>query len=354
MLTTGRLRGRFRVGVFGMTAAATMLYLSGSAGAADECGEPPPTADVTYQAEIHGTARLLYGVLGRSQFRGAAEHSTKDIFSKYPNADRARTNAAVLYYFCKLVFNDTTMSTQEKLKALSELKTLLDGSASSSQSDAARQRLVSTSEQLRRDESPSEQDWREVRSAMASLASSSIAIGPVYLPSAKLQRLQANGADLSRANLSVARLDGASLESANFENAQLEMAVFDRARLRGANFENAFLAGAGFNNADLESANLSEANLLAASMKNSSLITANLRGADLTAADLRAVDFTGANLEGAVIRRCNLRGAKLSYFRGQIDAKDLVTCCIDSTTRLPASFPRTAVPARACSTPWVE
>jgi hypothetical protein len=92
--------------------------------AADEikCGEVPLIADESLKAEIEGKARLLSRYLGDAALSGQIETSRKDIFAKYPNAQKARADAALEYQMCEYLKQDKTLSPLEKFKMLRDMK----------------------------------------------------------------------------------------------------------------------------------------------------------------------------------------------------------------------------------------
>ncbi len=90
-----------------------IIALSQSVQALD-CGDVPPVADEDLKGEIEGKAQFLSRFLGDSELSGNLETARSDIFSKYPNADAARTNAYFLYVMCESIFSDYSMSEEEK------------------------------------------------------------------------------------------------------------------------------------------------------------------------------------------------------------------------------------------------
>lgn len=94
------------------------------AAAHEICGDPPPAQfrvrnDETLKGEIEGKAQLLTKFVGDAQLGGKVETSQKEIFAKYPDADRARTDTYFAYMFCVLLFSpDNPQSFEEKQRAL--------------------------------------------------------------------------------------------------------------------------------------------------------------------------------------------------------------------------------------------
>jgi hypothetical protein len=90
--------------------------------AATECGDPPPVADETLKGEIEGKAQFLSRFLGDARLSGQIETSRREIFSRYPEAERSRSNAYLEYQVCVLLMRDRTMSTQEKINELIRIR----------------------------------------------------------------------------------------------------------------------------------------------------------------------------------------------------------------------------------------
>lgn len=102
-----------------------LALLPSSAGAQsykDKCGQPPRIENESLKGELTGKARLLSGFLGKAELGGAVEMTKRDVFQKYPNADKARTNAFLFYVACVLVMDDSKMTTIQKLRAIQEFK----------------------------------------------------------------------------------------------------------------------------------------------------------------------------------------------------------------------------------------
>jgi len=82
------------------------------------CGNPPPVANESLKAEIAGKAKLLSRYIGGGEISGRIEEAQTEIFSKYPDAERSRSNAYLDYMLCILLMDDKRMTTPEKLDEL--------------------------------------------------------------------------------------------------------------------------------------------------------------------------------------------------------------------------------------------
>ena len=86
------------------------------------CGDSPPVADSSLKGDIEGKAKLLSKLLGDASLRGEIEISRKEIFSKYPNADRLVIDYYLLYQACLILMQDETLDITEKLKELRAMR----------------------------------------------------------------------------------------------------------------------------------------------------------------------------------------------------------------------------------------
>jgi hypothetical protein len=82
------------------------------------CGDPPPVANESLKGEIQGKAQILSKYVGDAVLSGKIETSRKEIFSKYPEAEKTRANAYFEYQVCILVMNDKTLNNMQKLEEL--------------------------------------------------------------------------------------------------------------------------------------------------------------------------------------------------------------------------------------------
>lgn len=86
------------------------------------CGDAPPVANELLKGEIKGKAQLLTRYFGESELSGKIETSRTEIFSRYPEAEKSRSNAYFEYQVCVLIMGDNTKTPTQKLDALKEIK----------------------------------------------------------------------------------------------------------------------------------------------------------------------------------------------------------------------------------------
>jgi len=100
----------------------SIVMATASFAAAQECGEPPRVSDQSLKAELEGKANFLSGHLGGAGLKTQLESARTDVLSKYPNADRVRTDTFMLYMLCKTIMGDPKLSAQEKIKMMLEVQ----------------------------------------------------------------------------------------------------------------------------------------------------------------------------------------------------------------------------------------
>jgi hypothetical protein len=93
---------------------------------AQQCGDPPRVDDQMLKGELEGKAKLLSSLIGDAGLKGQVELARTDIFSKYPQADKAHSDTYLLYMLCSFVLSDAKLSAQEKLQALLEVRKTLN------------------------------------------------------------------------------------------------------------------------------------------------------------------------------------------------------------------------------------
>ena len=91
------------------TLAETFAYL---------CGDPPPVDSRTLKGELNGQASFLSRFIGDAQLKGKIETSRKEVFSKYPNADKLVVDHYLLFQTCVILMNDNSLNTPQKLEEL--------------------------------------------------------------------------------------------------------------------------------------------------------------------------------------------------------------------------------------------
>jgi hypothetical protein len=95
-----------------------ILFCAEHAKAEILCGAPPPISDQTFKADAEAEANFLKKMVGAVAFKAEVENKTTEIFSKYPNG--TYQDAYFMYMFCQLLLTDRTMSTRDKLDALTQ------------------------------------------------------------------------------------------------------------------------------------------------------------------------------------------------------------------------------------------
>jgi hypothetical protein len=86
------------------------------------CGDPPRVDDQSLKGDLEGKAKFLSSLVGDAGLKGQFETARTDIFSKYPNADRTRSDAYLEYMLCSFVMSDPKLSSQEKFRAIQEFR----------------------------------------------------------------------------------------------------------------------------------------------------------------------------------------------------------------------------------------
>jgi hypothetical protein len=86
------------------------------------CGDPPRVDDQSLKGDLEGKAKFLSSLVGDAGLKGQFETARTDIFSKYPNADRTRSDAYLEYMLCSFVLTDPKLSPQDKLRAIQEFR----------------------------------------------------------------------------------------------------------------------------------------------------------------------------------------------------------------------------------------
>jgi hypothetical protein len=87
---------------------------------AQECPEKPPQTDENLEVQVKGSADFLKRFIGKADFDTEVRKQTKEIYSKFPNAQEAYINSYMLYMFCTTLRDDKKMSTNEKVKTMRE------------------------------------------------------------------------------------------------------------------------------------------------------------------------------------------------------------------------------------------
>jgi hypothetical protein len=86
------------------------------------CGDPPRVDDQSLKGDLEGKAKFLSSLVGGAGLKGQIETARTDVLSKYPNADRTRSDAYLQYMLCSFVLSDPKLSPQEKFRAIQEFR----------------------------------------------------------------------------------------------------------------------------------------------------------------------------------------------------------------------------------------
>jgi hypothetical protein len=86
------------------------------------CGHPPRVDDQSLKGDLEGKAKFLSSLVGDAGLKGRIETARTDILSKYPNADKTRSDAYLQYMLCSFVLSDPKLSAQEKNRAIQEFR----------------------------------------------------------------------------------------------------------------------------------------------------------------------------------------------------------------------------------------
>jgi hypothetical protein len=113
------LAGSVRAGLLALT---VVLVASTAGHAGSLCGEAPPVDDQSLKGLLEGKAEFLSRLVGNASLKGNLDSARQDIFSKYPNADKARSEAYLEYMLCTFVLSDPKLSPNEKFKAIQEFR----------------------------------------------------------------------------------------------------------------------------------------------------------------------------------------------------------------------------------------
>ncbi len=95
-----------------------VLPLASEAQQQPSCGDPPRVDDQSLKGDLEGKAKFLSSLVGDASLKGQMETARTDVFSKYPNADRTRSDAYLEYMLCSLVLSDPKLSAAEKFRAI--------------------------------------------------------------------------------------------------------------------------------------------------------------------------------------------------------------------------------------------
>jgi hypothetical protein len=78
---------------------------------------------------VEGKVKFLSSLVGDANLSGKIEAARTDIFSKYPDANKAHSDTYLLYMFCTFVLSDQRLSPQEKFDAIQNFRKPLSSEA---------------------------------------------------------------------------------------------------------------------------------------------------------------------------------------------------------------------------------
>ena len=103
-------------------AALAILLASISLVRAQQCGDPPRVDDESLKADIEGKAKLPFELMAEGDVKARVQTLRADVFSKYPDAARARAEAYFQYIFCTNVLGDAKLSPQDKVRLIQDFR----------------------------------------------------------------------------------------------------------------------------------------------------------------------------------------------------------------------------------------
>jgi hypothetical protein len=105
------------------------LFLLASNSMADEvdCGPPPAftmaqKVDESLKGQLAGQADFLSKLVGKAELAGQVDAARTSIYQTSDQAFAAQKDAYLAYMFCKIVMQDKTLSTKDKLDAINQFR----------------------------------------------------------------------------------------------------------------------------------------------------------------------------------------------------------------------------------------
>jgi len=105
------------------------LFFSASGSIADEvdCGPPPAftmaeKVDESLKGQLAGQADFLSKLVGKAELAGQVDAARTSIYQTSDQAFAAQKDAYLAYMFCKIVMQDKTLSTKDKLDAINQFR----------------------------------------------------------------------------------------------------------------------------------------------------------------------------------------------------------------------------------------
>lgn len=108
--------------------AILLLQITSAHALEAKCGDPPRIEDQSLKVEVEGKAKLLFRSIADTSLSGKMEAARTDIFSKFPDANKARSDTYFQYMFCQFVINDPQLSELKKIDALKKFQKIMQSS----------------------------------------------------------------------------------------------------------------------------------------------------------------------------------------------------------------------------------
>ena len=122
------MRATFCVLILGLSSSASMAQTPAPMPVDEVCGPPGEQVSTTEKGNLDAKARTLFKI-GSAEMQGAAEQIKNEIIVNPNRSDAARQLFYLKRISCILVYQDATLSTDEKLKRIQALESGLYVSA---------------------------------------------------------------------------------------------------------------------------------------------------------------------------------------------------------------------------------
>jgi hypothetical protein len=114
-------------GPFILSSILLLLSASNSIGDEVDCGPPPAftmaqKVDESLKGQLAGQADFLSKLVGKAELAGQVDAARTSIYQTSDQAFAAQKDAYLAYMFCKIVMQDKTLSTKDKLEAINQFR----------------------------------------------------------------------------------------------------------------------------------------------------------------------------------------------------------------------------------------
>jgi hypothetical protein len=107
--------------------------MNSSAFAEVSCGDAPKDVPVSTQeqlkADVDSKAQLLTKLLGNAQLKGTIDESRAELYEQHKNIDQHQIDMYYMWISCQTITSDKTISTEEKVKLLSDIRASFNSKA---------------------------------------------------------------------------------------------------------------------------------------------------------------------------------------------------------------------------------